>query len=308
LLGSAAVISVVVIVSGLAVGRFFEHDLLAREAEHAVKVVQTQARQHLVAADFDLARSPGAQKAFEAFIPELPGIVRIKVYDGSGGIVWPDQPGLVGKLPGDRCLASALGGTVATGLKGPVAEACVPVTLPRASGVVGVIRTYRDVGQEMLEVRRAQRAIWAAAGAMGVFLYGAFALIVWNASRKEQRAVAAITQSADELRRANQALRDTQAQLVEKERLTAAGQIVVGLHHEILNPLTGIVGALQVLKQDGITQAAKARALTEAEVEIRKIERLVRRLPTLCRATGTPYVGRTTMIDLEDSFANEELT
>ncbi len=434
LLASAALISAVVIVSGLAVGWFFEHHMLAHEEGEAVNVVQIQARQHLVPADFDLPRWSGTRKVFETFTQELPGIFGIKVYDGTGRIVWSDEPRLIGKaLPGDPHLAGALRGKVATVLNGSVAEAYVPVTLPHVSSVVGVIQTYRDVTQVVLEIRRTQRLIWGAAGAMGFFLYSALALIMWNASMKEQRAITGIreaherlaaimagiadrmvivdrqmrvrwvnavaaeaydlndralsfacfqilgaepdvcescpavrtfrsgkvergmrvqrlpggevryldlvaaplrdasgqvqqvlevardithrveleerlTQSAQEVQRANEALRDTQARLVEKERLAAAGQVVVGLHHEILNPLTGVLGALQVLKQDGIAQPEKALALAEAEAEIRKIERVIRRLPTLRRAAGTPYVGGTTMLDLERSCAEEERT
>jgi signal transduction histidine kinase len=302
LLASAALIGAGVIVAGLAVGWFFEHYMLAYEEEHAVNVVQSQARQHLVPADFELPRWSGTRKVFEAFTQELPGIVGIKVYDGTGRIVWSDEPRLIGKaFPGDPHLASALGGKLATVLKGDAAEAYVPVTLAHASGVVGVIETSRDVGRVVREIRRTQRLIWGAAGAMGFFLYSALALIVWQASVKD-------TRSARELQRANEALRDAQVRLVEKERLAAAGQVVVGLHHEILNPLTGVVGALQVLKQDGIARPEKALALAEAEAEIRKIERLIRRLPTLRRAAGTPYVGGTTMLDLERSCAEEERT
>ena len=298
LLASAALIGAVVIVSGLAVGWFFERHVLAHEEEHAVSVVQSQARQHLAAADFDLPRWSGTRKVFEAFAQELPGIFRIKVYDRTGRLVWSDEPRLIGKtFPADHSLENALRGNVATVLQAPegsahiyeksrgyVAEAYVPVTFPQASGVVGVIETYRDVTQVVLEIRRTQRLIWGAAGGKGLFLYSALALIVWKASVKEQRAI------------------------VEKERLAAVGQVVVGLHHEILNPLTGVLGALQVLKQDGIAQPEKAEALTEAEAEIRKIEQLIRRLPTLRRAAGAPYVGDTTMLDLERSCAEEERT
>ncbi|KRT72742.1 MAG: response regulator receiver modulated diguanylate cyclase [Candidatus Rokubacteria bacterium CSP1-6] len=285
LLASAALISAVVIVSGLAVGWFFEHHVLTHEEEHAVNVVQSQARQHLVPADFDLPRWSGARKVFEAFAQELPGIFRIKVYDRTGRLVWSDEPRLIGKtFPADHSLENALRGNVATVLKGSAAEAYVPVTFPQAAGVVGVIETYRDVTQVVLEIRRTQRLIWGAGGGMGLLLYVALGLIVWKASVKEQRAI------------------------VEKERLAAAGQVVVGLHHEILNPLTGVLGALQVLKQDGIAQPEKAEALAEAEAAIRKIEQLIRRLPTLRRAASTAYVGVTTMLDLERSCAEEEHT
>jgi PAS domain S-box-containing protein len=432
LLASAALIGAVVIISGLAVGWFFERHMHAHEEEHAVNVVQTQARQHLVPSDFDLPRWSGTRKVFETFSRELPGIFEIKVYDAAGRIVWSDEPQLIGKVvPDNPHLAGALSGKLATVLRGSVAEAYVPVTFPEASGVVGVIETYRDVTPIVAEIRRTQRLIWGTAGAMGLFLYGALALIVSNASAKEQRATSGIREaherlaaimagiadrmvivnrqmrvlwtngvaaeaydlddgalglgcfeilgakrevceccpavrtfssgevergmrvqrlpggevryldlataplrdasgqiqqvlevardithrveleerlkeSAQELQRANDALRETQAQLVEKERLAAAGQVVVGLHHEILNPLAGILGALQVLKQDGTGQPEKALALAEAEAEIRKIEHLIRRLPTLRRAAGIPYVGDTTMLDLERSCAEEE--
>ena len=112
------------------------------------------------------------------------------------------------------------------------------------------------------------------------------------------RDVTEMVQMEERLTRANQALVDTQVQLVEKERLAAVGEVVVGLHHAILNPLAGILGALQVLKRD-VSAADQAAALAAAEVEIRKIERLIRNLDDLRHAKGVPYVGQTTMLDVE---------
>ena len=110
----------------------------------------------------------------------------------------------------------------------------------------------------------------------------------------------------ERLKATNQALLDAQAQLVEKERLAAVGQLVVGLHHSILNPLAGILGALQVLKQMPASVPEQALAIAAAEEEIRKIERLVRRLPELQRTEETPYLGSTTMLDLERSCGDED--
>lgn len=118
-----------------------------------------------------------------------------------------------------------------------------------------------------------------------------------SAARLEE-SHAELSAKAEELEWANRALREAQAQLVEKERLAAVGQVVVGLHHAILNPLTGILGALEVLKQEEIG-ARTREAIDAAESEIWKIEHLVRRLLFVRRTTGTPYVGRTTMLDLE---------
>lgn len=110
---------------------------------------------------------------------------------------------------------------------------------------------------------------------------------------------------AEQLERTNQALREAQARLVERERLAAAGEVVVALHHAILNPLTGILGALQVLKQEATVAADTREAIAAAEAEIHRIEQIVRSLPSLRRAAGTPYVGSTTMLDLERAFGEE---
>ncbi len=127
-----------------------------------------------------------------------------------------------------------------------------------------------------------------------------------DSAARLEKSNAALIAKTEELERTNQALREAQAQLVEKERLAAAGQVVVGLHHAILNPLTGILGALQVLRQEGTTQQKGAEALTEAEAEIRKIESLVRRLSQVRRAASVSYVGDTTMLDLARSCAQEK--
>jgi PAS domain S-box-containing protein len=119
------------------------------------------------------------------------------------------------------------------------------------------------------------------------------------------RDVTELVEMEERLKATNQALLDAQAQLVERQRLAAVGQLVVGLHHSILNPLTGILGALQVLKQMPGGEPEQARTIAAAEEEIRKIERLVRRLPELQRTEEIPYLGGTTMLDLERSCSNE---
>lgn len=120
------------------------------------------------------------------------------------------------------------------------------------------------------------------------------------------RDITDLVEMEERLRESNRALREAQSQLVEKERLAAVGQVVVGLHHAILNPLAGILGALQLLKGDTVAPADRARALGEAEAEIRKVERLIRRLPALRRAEGVPYVGEITMLDLARALGDED--
>jgi hypothetical protein len=327
LLVSAVVIAAGVVAAGLVVGWFFEHHILAQEEEHTAKNVLVEAREHLAAADFDLPHTVAPSAAFAVFTADLPGVSRIKMYERMGRIVWSNEPKLIGMaFPDNSYVTSAFKGAVTTVLEAPKrsehvyekskgygAEAYVPITFPGSPEVVGVIETHKNVTDLVLGIRRTQRLIWGSAAGLASFLYIALAFVVWRASLNEQRAMRRLEAAHErlaarttELERANLALCDTQALLVVKERLAAVGEVVVGLHHTILNPLAGILGAFQVLKQEGIGRPQQIEALTQAKAELRKIERLVRRLPALRQTAETLYVGDTRMLDLERSGAEEE--
>ena len=338
LLASALLIGVSVLASGLGVGQLWERQILAGEEEQTAKVVQALARRHL-ASDFDFVLPHPLMKRgiLEAFHRELPGVFRIKALDRTGRIVWSDEQRLIGMVfPDNSYFAKALKGRVMTVLeapqrsehvyertKGHVVETYVPITLPGTPGIVGVVETYKDATEVIQAIRRVQGRIWMVAGSAGFAFYVALALYFWRAAANEWRAMrrldemeqrlkqssawlaqsnVALLAKAEEVERANQ---EVQARLVE-ERLAAVSQVVVGLHHSILNPLAGILGTLRVLAQDGIPQAMRVEALADAEAEIRKIETLIRRLVQLHRTVATRYVGDITMLDLERSCKDEE--
>ncbi|MBI2879161.1 MAG: hypothetical protein HYY19_05515, partial [Candidatus Rokubacteria bacterium] len=213
LLVSAVLIGAVVLAAGFLVGAFFERYVLAQEEARTAEIVQNQAQQHLTARHFEAASDPAAQPGFQAFLEGLPGVFRIKVFDPSGRIIWSNEPRLIGLVfPDNAYLLSALRGRVTTVLEEPkrsehvyergrqyIAEAYVPVVFPGASGAAGVIETYKDMTAIMLDLRRTTRLVWTVAGAMGLFLYGALALVVWRASASEKRAIRRIERQNEEL-------------------------------------------------------------------------------------------------------------
>jgi signal transduction histidine kinase len=338
LLASALLIGVPVVASGFGAGHLLERQVLTNEEEQTAKVVQAEARRHL-ASDFDFVLPHPLMKRgiFEAFYRELPGVFRVKALDRTGRTVWSDEQRLIGMVfPDNSYVAKALKGQVVTVLeapkrsehvyeqtKGHVIETYVPITLPGTPGIVGVIETYKDVTEVIRAIRRTQRGIWVVAGSAGLSLYVALALYFWRATANEQRAMIRLDEMEQRLKRSaawleesnvallakteevERAKQEVQARLVE-ERLAAVNQVVVGLHHSILNPLAGILGTLRVLAQDGITQATRVEALAEAEAEIRKIENLIRRLLQLHRTVATCYVGDITMLDLERSCKEDQ--
>jgi signal transduction histidine kinase len=68
-------------------------------------------------------------------------------------------------------------------------------------------------------------------------------------------------QAADELAKANQQLREAEAQVRRTERLAALGQLSAGLAHEIRNPLSTIKGSAEVLLKSVDDNGAVAHEL-----------------------------------------------
>ena len=56
----------------------------------------------------------------------------------------------------------------------------------------------------------------------------------------------------EETCRAYENLRRTQEQLLQSEKMSAIGQLISGVAHEINNPLTAILGYAQLLENEGL--------------------------------------------------------
>ncbi|HUA17021.1 MAG TPA: ATP-binding protein [Verrucomicrobiae bacterium] len=61
----------------------------------------------------------------------------------------------------------------------------------------------------------------------------------------------------EETCRAYEDLRKTQEQLLQSEKMSAVGQLIAGVAHELNNPLTAILGYAQLLETEGLTNRAQ---------------------------------------------------
>jgi PAS domain S-box-containing protein len=61
----------------------------------------------------------------------------------------------------------------------------------------------------------------------------------------------------EETCRAYEDLRKTQEQLLQSEKMSAVGQLIAGVAHELNNPLTAILGYAQLLESEGLNTRAK---------------------------------------------------
>lgn len=88
---------------------------------------------------------------------------------------------------------------------------------------------------------------------------------------------------------------------IEKERLSAVVETAVTVNHEINNPLTAILGNVQLLllKREDLDDELKAKLRT-IETAALKIRDVTQRLMKLKSPRSTDYADGTRMIDLSD--------
>jgi signal transduction histidine kinase len=104
------------------------------------------------------------------------------------------------------------------------------------SALLGVL-TSRQITRHLEELSRSAREVG----------HGRFDIKVEVDSRDEIGELAAsFNDMASELKAREMALKETQAQLVQSEKLAAFGQLGAGIAHEVKNPLAGILGYAQL--------------------------------------------------------------
>ena len=88
------------------------------------------------------------------------------------------------------------------------------------------------------------------------------------------------------------------AAVLRRHQADVPRALVVALHHSILNLLSGIHGALHMLKDDCPPAETKGDLLAQAEAEVQRIEDVVRDLRFAAASQLVPYVGGEMMLDL----------
>jgi two-component system, NtrC family, sensor histidine kinase HydH len=247
-------IGIMTVVLWFIVSHYVVSEILDREWEATAELIRTEAKEFLTAEDFTTKDRKSVGHKFEQLLQHItltPNIVRFKVYNPKGVIIWAQDKQLVGKsFSANDELQQAIGGNVVAdvtslskgrniatrdGVERSV-EVYVPVYSDTQKELLGVFETYKKADVIYRDILNARAAVLIGAAAGGLLLYLSLLVIVRQASKKIEE------QQADLLK--------MQAELLASQRLAAMGEMAAAVAHGIGNPLSSIRAAAQVAMLD----------------------------------------------------------
>lgn len=221
-------------------------------------MVRGDVKQILDDYDFKAEDRKSVGHKFEALLNHMrliPDIVRFKVYNTKGVVIWSDDKRLVGKSFADNDeLQDALKGEVVADMsslekkenvfeqdsaRGAV-EVYIPIYSDKTRELLGVMETYKRADSIYADLHNARMVVLFGALGGGLLLYLSLFAIVRKAARK-------IDEQQENLIK-------MQSELVASQRMAAVGEMAAAVAHGIGNPLSSIRAAAQVAMLDATAE------------------------------------------------------
>ena len=220
-------VSVVAFCAGLGwiTSRVLTHTMLEGEWQDTAELVRYQIRAYRLEplfTDLSVRDEPERYRASLGAFLNVPEVVKVKVWDRDGAVIWATDPRIVGKkFPDNPELRTALAGSVSVQLKPlkkaenvyereefvQLAEVYVPIFAERApSRLIGVLEVYKTPYALYASIRRARVLVWSSVVAGGVLLYASLFWIVRVASDSQRRLERSLEAQSAELRHRNTTL------------------------------------------------------------------------------------------------------
>jgi len=277
---SLVCISAASIVLSMLLSRFLTENLLERDAQVLMEVVQSLAEVQDTSRYF-LGRSTDVRdRSLEEFfvhVAKLPDVLRTNIYARDQRVLWSSDPALVGRYLGpNHELEEALEGKMAveSGVIGADAdtkpehlllrsaeprfvENYLPVRAAPGGPVIGVVEVYRVPAALFQTINHGLQLIWSTALGGGLFLY---LMLFWI------------------VRRADRLIEEQSQRLLESETLAVIGEMTGAITHGIRNPLASIRTSAELCQDDpspGVREAAR-----DITAEVDRLSEWVRQLLT----------------------------
>jgi signal transduction histidine kinase len=272
-------IVVMLTATGFTLAPFFRQTIIDFEAVIVRDMVNALATEHGVSASdlenySDVVARQRLDQSFNS-LRSLTDFIHIKVFNRDDTIVWSDDRNLLGtkRTAHMEHLTRAMHGQVQAvfnpaihdsnifdpgSAKSATIEFYVPLLLTteaQSPNVIGVLSLYRSPDQLNKTIRHGLYLLWSVIGAAGLILFIAlFKLFNIVYSRQKNAELQFSKLTADHQR------------LVQIEKLSAMGELVGEIAHQLNNPLVGVLNLTQLAERE----AEDPQRVKELLVEVRK--------------------------------------
>jgi signal transduction histidine kinase len=107
---------------------------------------------------------------------------------------------------------------------------------------------------------------------------------------------------AEELKKANEALKMMEAHLMQAGKMAALGQLSAGIAHELKQPLTGIMGFVEDALEDAEKDSPVIESLNIIRREADRMQKIVNGIRKFSRASGVEKENININMIIEDSL------
>lgn len=301
---SAVLIGLVALVVSWLTGSFLTKNMIEREKTFTVDYIQRAIRGITTTelrAAWKLRLESRPLRTVAEDLRLLPEVVRIKIYDPRGVVIWSDVAELVGTdFHEDDSVREALKGQVRVELEQIEPTPEHKFEHPHFRELMSIYVPYRDEStQELLAVFEIYKypqflyrlivngrsILWAVVllGG-GVLCLGQFGLVT-AASRTIDRQYSELRADADRLEQVNRELKAAQAQLVQSERYAALGKVTTAVAHGIRNPLGNIRLVAQETREGLDPKSPLREPLNEVITQVDLLEERLRHFLTTAKPT-----------------------
>jgi signal transduction histidine kinase len=114
---------------------------------------------------------------------------------------------------------------------------------------------------------------------------------------------ARLQETIADLEDANLRLRKTQREMVRTEKLASVGRLSAGIAHEIGNPIGIVIGYLELLRHNQISDEQRNDFLARAEIEANRVNIIIRQLLDFARQPADEQQGQISVHEIINEVA-----
>jgi signal transduction histidine kinase len=252
---------------GASITYIIEQRMLERTSIATLDYYQRLTRYLVTEEDFVRPKTGKAYEQFDATIRRnflTPQVFSVKIYDQEGTLTYYslDRAQVGRRFPDNPDLQKALAGKVVLELsdlrkgenvaerqagQGRLLEVYIPILKEGSDEIIGAYEIYSSVDPLFQDIRWLRLYVWSSVLFGLLLLYLALSWTFRRASHTILDQNLALARQAEELRRAYEDLKNAQSRLVQNEKLASAGRLAAGVVHEIGNPLTSVLGMVDLL-------------------------------------------------------------